>query len=481
MQLILRALLLAVLMAHPFANWSQCNFFNPAVRLNRTTPNTITGTCQINLDLYFDLQANAGGKYVYVHIWPKTKYPNLTYTNPPTPAQLTDAVATMGFYHFGGSLYMLDVYAPSPGISNFKYTGLLIAKGIGTVNGSDRFTIQNISINGDAGCAVAQDFVADVWESQSASAQNVHCFSKSLKFFANDPQVFGAMICGPPRSFQFQVKTIDPVGISISYKVFVDNGDGVFNASNDNIQVASESDVSLHAGNNYTYYVGPIGYLPYSNQKPEADRALWIVVSSPTRDNEAYARLDNNCFLLPVALSRFEAFQVNGKALLKWTTSSEIDNEGFSVERKDQTDGGVFRAIGFVPSLSQQGNSQTELNYQYVDAAPLTSAVEYRLKQMDRSGKFSYSPIRFLNAKSLVDKVQPNPANTEVTLLLADRSTTYLIEWISGGGQKVGTWKANGRITIPTAQLPSGSHWIRITDERTGRTEQKKILIQHMQ
>lgn len=388
-----RAVLFIVLLTLPRFGWAQCNFFNPAVKLNRTAPNSITGTCQINLDLYFDLQANAGGKYVYVHIWPRSKYPTLSYTNPPTPAQLTDAVATMGFYHFGNTLYMLDSYTPYAAIPNYNYTGLLNAKGVGTVSGSDRFTVQNISIDASAGCLVAQDFAADVWESQSASAQNVHCFSEWLKFFANDPQVIGSLICGPPLQFQFQVKTIDQTGLTIDYKVFVDNGDGVFNATNDHIQVGSGTNVALDGANNYTYYVGPTGYLPYSNQKPEADRALWIVVSSSTRDNDPYARLDNNCFLLPVELSRFDAYLVSGKAVLEWTTASEIDNEGFSIERKDENDAGTFRSIGFVSSRSDQGNSQVALSYRFADPTIPTSAVQYRLKQLDRSGKFSYSPI----------------------------------------------------------------------------------------
>lgn len=200
MRSILRAILFVVVALQPIVHWGQCTIFNPAVKLNRTTSNTLSATCDINLDLYFDMQANAGGKYVYVHVWPKSKYPNLLYNNPPTPLQLTDAVATIGFYHFGNSLYMLDSYTPYPSITNYKYAGINIVKSAGSVSGSDRFTIQNILITGPAGCAVAQDFTADVWQSQSASAQNVHCFSKGLSFYANDPKVTGSMFCGPPAN-----------------------------------------------------------------------------------------------------------------------------------------------------------------------------------------------------------------------------------------------------------------------------------------
>ncbi len=459
---------------------AQCTISNPAVKLNFSTPNG-TGGCNINLDLYFDMQSNAGGKYVYVHLWPSSLYPTLIYNNPPTPVQLTNAVATMGFYHFGGNLYMLSSYAPHPTIPNFKFTGLSIVKSAGTVAGTDRFTIQNITITTAPSCTVAQEFTADVWQSQSASAQNVHCFSRGLSFFANDPRVSGFLICETPRLYRFQIKTADPAGLTVNYKVYIDNGDGVYNATTDNIEIASASGILLNSGNEFTFNSPLLGYLPYSNQKPESDRALWVVVSSPTRTNTTLARIDNNCALLPIQWGTFTARYTDQKALLEWTTLTEIDNRGFEIERKNKENDQAFRSIGFVPSQANGGNSADAQQYTFTDPNPILGAALYRIKQIDHSGKISYSSIRILQAGGLISQLHPNPVHDRLQLIFAKKTNYYLVEWISGTGQKMGQWNARDRLLIPTLYFPNGTHRIRITDTQTGLTETRTVLVQHTQ
>ena len=480
MRYLLFFLLLGFSLSPTFPLQAQCNISNPAVKLNFSTPNALGG-CNINLDLYFDMQSNAGGKYVYVHIWPRSLYPTLIYNNPPNPTQLTNAVATMGFYHFGGNLYMLSSYTPHPTISNYKFTGLSIVKSTGTVAGTDRFTIQNITITTSPNCTVAQEFTADVWQSQSASAQNVHCFSRGLNFFANDPRVTGFLICETPRQYRFQIKTSDPAGLIVNYKVYIDNGDGVFNATTDNIEIASATDIPLNSTNSYTFNSPLLGYLPYSNQKPEADRALWIVVTSPTRSNTTLARLDNNCALLPIQWGTFTARYADQKALLEWTSLTEIDNRGFEIERKNKEDDQSFRAIGFTPSLASGGNSVDPLRYSFTDPNPIQAAVLYRIKQIDHSGKTSYSPIRTVHADRLVSQLQPNPAHDQLQLIFARKTSFFRIECISSTGQKMGQWNARDRLIIPTLSMPNGTHLIRIIDTQTGRTETRTFLVQHTQ
>lgn len=473
--------LLVGLSLHPTAALqAQCTISNASIKLNYSTPNT-SGGCDINLDLYFDMQSNAGGKYVYVHIWPRSLYPTLIYNNPPTPTQLINAVATMGFYHFGSNLYMLNSYTPYPTVTNYKFTGLSIIKSTSSVAGNDRFTIQNITITGSANCNVAQEFTADLWQSQSASAQNVHCFSRGLSFFANDPRITGFLICETPRQYRIQIKTADPSGLTVNYKVYIDNGDGVYNSTTDSIEIASATGIVLNGTNNFTYNSPLMEYLPYSNQKPEANRALWVVVTSPTRSNTTLARLDNNCALLPIQWGTFTARYADQKTQLEWTTLTEIDNRGFEIERKNKEDDQPFRSIGFVPSQANGGNSVDELRYNFNDPYPILGAALYRIKQIDHSGKTSYSPIRTIQGGLLVSQLQPNPAHDQLKLLFAQKTNFYLVEWISSAGQKLGQWNARDQLLIPTLHFPNGTHRIRITDTRTGRVETRTVLVQHTQ
>ncbi len=481
MKAFIRSFLFGIIMLTSDGMQAQCTIASPGVKLNFSNPNTITGGCDINFDLYFDMEANGGGKYVYVHIWPKSVYPTLIYNNPPNPTQLTNAVATLGFYHFGGSLYMLDTYSPHPTIPNYKFSGLSIVKGTGTVAGAERFTIRNITVTGIASCSTPQEFTADLWQSQSASAQNVHCFSRGLNFYANDPRITGLLICELPRQYRFQIRTIDPAGLTVNYKVYIDNGDGVYNAASDNIEIASGSNIPLNTENLFTYTSPLLGYLPYSNQKPEAERALWIVVTSPSRDNTSLARLDNNCALLPIELGQFTARWSEQQALLQWTTRTEIDNLGFEIQRKNKEDEHPFQPIGLIESIAPQGNSSIELHYSFTDPNPINGTALYRLKQMDHSGKFSYSPIRTLSTKQLLSQVLPNPADAQVTLIFSSKQRKYQVEWINALGQRLGQWTGMDRLNIPTQSFSNGLHQMRITDRITGKSETRTVLIQHTQ
>jgi hypothetical protein len=469
----------ALMIAHQ--SLAQCTIASPGVKLNFSNANAVSGGCDINFDLYFDMQANSGGKYVYVHIWPKSLYPTLVYNNPPNLTQLTNAVATLGFYHFGGALYMLNNYAPFPTVPNFKFTGLSIVKGAGTVAGTERFTIRNITVSGIAGCSTPQELTADVWQSQSASAQNVHCFSRGLNFYANDPRITGFMICELPRQYRFQIRTIDPAGLTVNYKVYIDNGDGVYNATSDTIEIGSGSNILLNNENSFTYSSPLLGYLPYANRKPEAERAIWIVVSSPTRDNTSLARLDNNCLLLPIQLGLFTARWKEPQVLLEWNTRTEIDNLGFEVQRKSNINDQSFQPIGFVPSNAPSGNSSQEIQYWFQDPSPLPGTGLYRLKQIDHSGKFSYSPIRTVSAKQLLSQILPNPADEQATLIFSGKQRTYQVEWINALGQRLGVWIGRDQLTIPTRSFSNGIHRIKISDKQTGQSETRTLLIQHTQ
>jgi len=92
---------------------------------------------------------------------------------------------------------------------------------------------------------------------------------------------------------------------------------------------------------------------------------------------------------LPVELVSFTASRDNSDVILKWETASEIENYGFEVERihagtKDWT------RIGFVDG---NGSVTTTSEYTYTDrAVGRFSELKYRLKQLDYSGSYEYSP-----------------------------------------------------------------------------------------
>lgn len=85
---------------------------------------------------------------------------------------------------------------------------------------------------------------------------------------------------------------------------------------------------------------------------------------------------------LPVKLSSFSASVNNGSVQLTWVTSSEINNDYFSIEQS--ADGESFKKIAQVKG---SGNSSVEIEYNYTDDSPLNGFSYYRLSQTDFDGK----------------------------------------------------------------------------------------------
>lgn len=125
---------------------------------------------------------------------------------------------------------------------------------------------------------------------------------------------------------------------------------------------------------------------------------------------------------LPVTLSQFEAVrQGQEQVLLRWETSSELNSLKFEVQKSDN--GIDFKTIG---SVDAAGNSTQKRTYQYLDQQALNSAY-YRLKQIDKDGKFSLSEHQFVQGSDLQAlKFFPNPFTKELKMNFGASQTTTL-------------------------------------------------------
>jgi len=163
-----------------------------------------------------------------------------------------------------------------------------------------------------------------------------------------------------------------------------------------------------------------------------------------------------------------------------WSTLSEINNDRFELERS--SDALVFEKIGEVKSKSTNGNSTSELLYDFVDAKPTGTFIYYRLHQIDFDGKDKYSPTIsvFMELKRNINFVViPNPNkgefivdfsgienNHEISVNLVDMSGKIIYETIiypesvSNDGFKI----------VPNVALPSGKYLVRIKIEGIAHT-----------
>jgi hypothetical protein len=122
---------------------------------------------------------------------------------------------------------------------------------------------------------------------------------------------------------------------------------------------------------------------------------------------------------LPVLGLEFNAKRINNnKVQLDWKTLQEIDNKGFYVERKKESEVN-FTQLHFVKSAAANGNSPLPLYYSHIDTNSFVGKTYYRLKQEDIDGKFMYSTVRLVNGsngKIISFKAWPIPSTGPVNI-----------------------------------------------------------------
>ena len=116
---------------------------------------------------------------------------------------------------------------------------------------------------------------------------------------------------------------------------------------------------------------------------------------------------------LPIKFLPLSITKENTSAVLQWATLTEENNNHFEVERS--SNGINFTSINRLPS---KGNSTQKTAYTFTDNSPLMGVNYYRIKQIDKSGKYTYgnvASINFINKDNAL-KLYPNPAKNTVTL-----------------------------------------------------------------
>jgi hypothetical protein len=122
-----------------------------------------------------------------------------------------------------------------------------------------------------------------------------------------------------------------------------------------------------------------------------------------------------NNSLVPVELASFTASVSANNVNLKWTTESELNNSGFEIERKSESD---WQKIAFVRGI---GTSNISNTYVFTDKALQSGNYQYRLKQIDFNGNYEYFNLSAnvnigIPEKFALEQNYPNPFNPSTTL-----------------------------------------------------------------
>ncbi len=184
--------------------------------------------------------------------------------------------------------------------------------------------------------------------------------------------------------------------------------------------------------------------------------------------------------VLPVKMTYFNAARSGGNVNLTWQTSIEANNSGFEIQRFLGGAGG-WQNIGFVSTQAVNGSSNSALNYQFTDFNNTTKGItQYRLRQVDKDSRSSYSLIRSVRGDGQKGKtiVYPNPSSDGKVNIIFDEANgirDISVSDMSGRVIKQMRGVTNNNITIDN--LSAGFYTVRVVNNETGEQTVEKFVV----
>ena len=184
--------------------------------------------------------------------------------------------------------------------------------------------------------------------------------------------------------------------------------------------------------------------------------------------------------VVPVELSSFNALTKGNDVILNWQTATEINNQGFEIERNNN---GEFQKVGFVPG---HGTTTEIRNYSFTDENLTPGEYSYRLKQMDYDGTTEYSDIVEVDVNQPIEynlsQNYPNPFNPSTTIsytIPTDGLVTLKVYDVLGKevATLVNEMQTAGKlnITFDASDLSSGVYYYQLVSGEF--TSTKKLIL----
>lgn len=125
---------------------------------------------------------------------------------------------------------------------------------------------------------------------------------------------------------------------------------------------------------------------------------------------------------LPVVLTPLKGYYSQGRSYLFWSSLQESNSSHFEIQKS--TDGLNFVTIGKVMAMS---NSDSEVDYTYTEINTDGGKNYYRLKLLDKDGRFQYSNIFLINVtiKGInITSIYPGPFVDKINVSVSSEVRT---------------------------------------------------------
>lgn len=186
---------------------------------------------------------------------------------------------------------------------------------------------------------------------------------------------------------------------------------------------------------------------------------------------------------VPVELTALSGQVKENSVTLNWTTATETNNSGFTIERKESNKA-AWSELNFVKG----NNTTTEISkYSYKDKNLQYGHYSYRIKQIDLDGKSTYSKAIEIDIKA-PDQYQlmqnyPNPFNPSTTIKFAlpEKANVKLIVYNNIGQQVAELVNSSmepgyHQVQFDASKLASGMYIYRLEAGKFSDTKKMTII-----
>lgn len=216
---------------------------------------------------------------------------------------------------------------------------------------------------------------------------------------------------------------------------------------------------------NRTVYLRDLFTNTFTDLRSTSSYAFSITGNASSKGNR-FQLIIGDPTQLPVKWLGVAAEPEGKDVVVTWSTASETNNAGFTVERSYEKDQWEF--AGFIAAGR---NSNTVNNYRMIDENPFRSAevAYYRVKQTDKNGATTYSKVVSVSSSNQlsgqVASLYPNPASETINLdyiQALDQATIYIYDVL--GKQVMSLEQASGirNNTLDITTLPAGVYTLEI-------------------
>jgi len=172
-------------------------------------------------------------------------------------------------------------------------------------------------------------------------------------------------------------------------------------------------------------------------------------LSSATADQHSYSV----AAALPLQLISFSGKKINNNVELSWHTQQELNVDHYEIYRS--SNGTQFQSIGFKKAI---GNSASVNDYSFNDLNTFKGNNFYKIKSVDRDGKYSFTQVVKLSFDNRSLVTVHNYGNILHITLASTSKDKYLLRLVNNLGQVIHTYNIlhDGINTSYDVNLPAG-------------------------